>query len=108
LGQCAAGAFVLGHMDLNPRNMIFCSKSPQAGRIVSIMTLPWWSLVCYPLWFDRAGLSVARDPLEAQYFKDVYIRELQKHAPEAIVLHVVQNAQYDARWRFSEIATLPW
>ncbi|KAJ7082972.1 hypothetical protein C8R44DRAFT_652473 [Mycena epipterygia] len=112
--QCAAGPFVLGHMDLNPWNMIFCPKGPNAGKIVSIidwemsLTVPLWSLVCYPLWFDRAGAFKGREPAEAQYFKDTYIRELRKHAREAIVLRVVQNAQYEARRRFSEIAILPW
>ncbi|KAJ7505801.1 hypothetical protein B0H11DRAFT_1976255 [Mycena galericulata] len=112
--QCAAGPFVLGHMDLNPCNMLFCPKGPNAGKIVSIidweisMTVPLWSLLCYPLWFDRVGAFVAREPSEAQYFKNTYIRELQKNAQDAIVLHVVQNAQYEARRRFSEIAILPW
>ncbi|KAJ7081577.1 hypothetical protein B0H15DRAFT_786254 [Mycena belliarum] len=112
--QCATGPFVLGHMDLNPWNMIFCPKGPNAGKIVGIidwemsLTVPLWSLVCHPLWFDRTSLSEVRTPAEAQYFKDTYIRQLQKHAQEAIVLRVVQNAQYEARRRFSEIAILPW
>ncbi|KAJ7681484.1 hypothetical protein B0H17DRAFT_942939 [Mycena rosella] len=115
--QCATGPFVLGHMDLNPWNMIFCPKGPNAGRIVSIidwemsLTVPLWSLVCYPLWFDRISSSEARKPAEGQYFKDAYIRQLlqvQQHAKEAIVLRVVQNAQYEARRRFLEIAILPW
>ncbi|KAJ7644585.1 hypothetical protein FB45DRAFT_735691 [Roridomyces roridus] len=112
--QCASGPFVLGHMDLNPGNIIFCPKGPNAGKIVSIidweisMTVPLWCLVCYPLWFDRVSAGVGRDAIEAQYFKDAYIRELQKHAEEAFVLHVVQNKQYEARRRLAEIATLPW
>ncbi|KAJ7166351.1 hypothetical protein C8R43DRAFT_878056 [Mycena crocata] len=112
--QCATGPFVLGHMDLNPCNMIFCPKGPNVGKLVSIidwemsMTVPLWSLVCYPRWFDRGSSLDARDPVEAQRFRDAYIRELQKHAHDAIVLRVVQNAQYEARRRFSEIAILPW
>ncbi|KAJ7037694.1 hypothetical protein C8F04DRAFT_918506, partial [Mycena alexandri] len=112
--QCATGPFVLGHMDLNPWNMIFCPKGPNAGRIVSIidwemaLTVPLWSLICYPLWFDRVSPHEARRSAEAQHFKDTYIRELQKHAQESIILRVVQNAQYEARRRFSEIAILPW
>ncbi|KAJ6622731.1 hypothetical protein B0H10DRAFT_1691903, partial [Mycena sp. CBHHK59/15] len=112
--QCATGPFVLGHMDLNPWNMIFAPKGPNTGKIVSIidwemsLTVPLWSLVCYPLWFDCAGPSDARDPSEAKFFKATYIRELQKHAREAIVLRVVQNAQHEARRRFAEIAVLPW
>ncbi|KAJ6550583.1 hypothetical protein DFH09DRAFT_884751, partial [Mycena vulgaris] len=112
--QCAAGPFVLGHVDLNPWNMIFCPKGPNAGKIVLIidwemsLTVALWSLVCRPLWFDRVSASEARDPREAQHFKDTYIRQLQKHARKAIVLRVVQNAQYEARRRFSEIAILPW
>ncbi|KAJ7205672.1 hypothetical protein C8J57DRAFT_1020666, partial [Mycena rebaudengoi] len=113
LDQCAAGPFVLGHMDLNPWNMIYCPKGPNTGKIVSVidwevsLTVPLWSLVCYPRWFDRSQLS-ARPTSEAQIFRDTYIREMQKHAREAIVLRVVQNAQYEARRRFAEIATLPW
>ncbi|KAJ6516993.1 hypothetical protein DFH09DRAFT_940628, partial [Mycena vulgaris] len=112
--QCAAGPFVLGHVDLNPWNMIFCPEGPNAGKIVLIidweisLTVALWSLVCRPLWFDRVSASEARDSREAQHFKDTYIRQLQKHARKAIVLHVVQNAQYEARRRFSEIAILPW
>ncbi|KAJ7162976.1 hypothetical protein C8R46DRAFT_903419 [Mycena filopes] len=112
--QCATSPFVLGHMNLNPGNMIFCPKGPNAGRIVSIidwemsLTVPLWSLICYPVWFDRVSALEARKPTEAQHFKDAYIRELQKHARESIILRVVQNAQYEARRRFSEIAILPW
>lgn len=94
--------------------MIFCPKGPNAGRIVSIidwemsLTVPLWALVCYPLWFDRENDFEDRKRTEAQHFKDAYIRELQKHAQESIILRVVQNAQYEARRRFSEIAILPW
>ncbi|KAJ7258727.1 hypothetical protein B0H12DRAFT_1014638 [Mycena haematopus] len=112
--QCASGPFVLGHIDLNPWNMIFCPKGPNVGRIVSIidwemsLTVPLWALICHPLWFDRASAFEVRKPTEAQQFKDAYIRELQKHALESIILRVVQNARYEARRRFMEIAILPW
>ncbi|KAJ6455410.1 hypothetical protein C8R45DRAFT_845920 [Mycena sanguinolenta] len=112
--QCASGPFVLGHMDLTPGNMIFCPKGPNIGRIVSIIdwemsqTVPLWALICHPPWFDSVNALKARKPMEAQQFKDAYIRELQKHAQESIILRVVQNAQYEARRRFTEIAILPW
>ncbi|KAJ6455068.1 hypothetical protein C8R47DRAFT_996973 [Mycena vitilis] len=112
--QCANGPFVLGHMHLHPRNMIFCPNGPNAGKIVSIidwemaLTVPLWAMVCHPLWFDHVDAFEAREPTEAQHFKDAYIRELQKHAEEAIILRVVQNADYEARRRFSEIVALPW
>ncbi|KAJ7062265.1 hypothetical protein C8F01DRAFT_986622 [Mycena amicta] len=112
--QCSMGPFVLGHLDLNPWNMIYCTKGPNAGRIVSIidwetaLTVPLWRMVCYPLWFDHSFSSKPRDPTEAQAFKDTYIRELQKHTRDAMVLRVVQNAQYEARRRFAELAVLGW
>ncbi|KAK7023084.1 serine threonine protein kinase [Favolaschia claudopus] len=112
--QCAGGPFVLGNIDLSPKNFLFCSRGPDAGRILSVinwessLTVPLWALICYPRWFSRLGGLGIRKPAEAQHFRDTYIRELQKHAQESIVLRVVQNAQYEARRRFSEIATLPW
>ncbi|KAF7299496.1 Serine threonine protein kinase [Mycena indigotica] len=114
--QCSTGPFVLGHLDLNPWNMIYAPKGPNAGHIVAIidwemsLTVPLWRMACYPLWFDLAFSSTrkTRPPEEARAFKDTYIRELQKHTRDALVLRVVQNAQYEARRRFAELAVLGW
>ncbi|KAL0569674.1 hypothetical protein V5O48_012287 [Marasmius crinis-equi] len=118
LDRFCAGPFVLYHMDLTPRNIIIGTEGPHAGRIVSVidwemaMTAPIWSLVCYPSWFERFGSpnSKPRDPLEAQLFKDTYLREIQRNieGSESDILMVIQNARAERRKGFADVALLPW
>lgn len=114
LDRCAAGPFVLAHMDLKPENIIFAPEGPNAGRILSVIdwematTVPLWALVSYPSWFGRVGWFKKRDQAETQLFKDTYIRELQKHTTDPFILRVVQNARYESKRQFADVAVLPW
>ncbi|EEB88452.1 hypothetical protein MPER_13706, partial [Moniliophthora perniciosa FA553] len=115
LDRYGAGPFVLSHMELTPRNMIFATEGPHAGRIVAVIdwematTTPLWALVCYPSWFERIeSLNVPRDIQESQLFKDTYIRELQKHTQDPEILSVVQNARAEQKRRFTDMALLSW
>ncbi|KAF7300892.1 Serine threonine protein kinase [Mycena kentingensis (nom. inval.)] len=121
--QCALGPFVLGHMDLSPWNMIYAPKGPSAGHILAVLdwetslSVPLWRIACYPLWFDvlSSAPQARRDPAEARAFRDAYVRELHRLSGVGVggngngmLLRVVQNAQYEARRRFAEIAALGW
>ncbi|KAK7054396.1 hypothetical protein VNI00_003590 [Paramarasmius palmivorus] len=115
LDRYGAGPFVLSHMELTPRNMIFATEGPHAGRIMAVIdwematTTPLWALVCYPTWFERVEfLDISRDAQESQLFKDTYIRELQKHVQDPEILSVVQNARAEQKRRFTDVALLPW
>ncbi|ESK95715.1 serine threonine protein kinase [Moniliophthora roreri MCA 2997] len=115
LDRYGAGPFVLSHMELTPRNMIFATEGPHMGRIVAVIdwematTTPLWALACYPSWFERIeSLNIARDIQESQLFKDTYIRELQKHTHDPEILSVVQNARAEQKRRFTDIALLSW
>lgn len=114
LDRCAAGPFVLAHMDFKPENIIVAHEGPNAGRILSVIdwegaaTAPLWAVVCYPSWFGRTGRLRERDKTETQIFKDTYIRELQKHTTDPFILRVVQSERYDSKRKFAEVATLPW
>ncbi|KAK0201494.1 phosphotransferase enzyme family-domain-containing protein [Desarmillaria ectypa] len=114
LDGCAAGPFVLAHMDFNPWNIIIAPDGPNAGHILAIidwemaMTVPLWTLVCHPLWFESRGCQQNRDPLETRLFKDTYVRELQRYTTEPLVLRVVQNSRLELKKRFAEIAVASW
>ncbi|KAF5343343.1 hypothetical protein D9758_014186 [Tetrapyrgos nigripes] len=115
LDRYGAGPFVLAHMDLNPQNMIFSTEGANAGHIISVidwevaMTVPLWTVVCYPSWFERAGPhAIRRDLEETQLFKDTYIRELQKQTRDLLILNVVQNGRAEAKRLFADAAVMPW